>query len=110
MAVAVNLLLQHVVAAAAFWTRDGRASWFLYQKAVFILGGMLLPIQVLPSVLQPIAAWLPFSAMAYAPARLASGHVSLVPLAGQVGWFVVLAVLAGLIFAAGQRRLEVVGG
>jgi ABC-2 type transport system permease protein len=77
---------------------------------VFILGGMLLPLEVLPEVLREVAMALPFMAMAYAPARLASGHVEPWLLLVQAGWLVVLAAGAGAVFAAGQRRLQVVGG
>ncbi len=57
-----------------------------------------------------MAKALPFAAMAYAPARLASGHVEPVLLAVQLGWLVVLLGCAVAVFAAGERRLEVVGG
>jgi ABC-2 type transport system permease protein len=110
LAVAANLGLQHALAGAAFWLRDTRAMWFLYQKLVFILGGMLLPLQVLPDGLQQVALHLPFMAMAYAPARLASGHVEPQLLLEQAGWCVVLVAAAVAVFARGQRRLEVVGG
>ncbi|HET9946135.1 MAG TPA: ABC-2 family transporter protein [Actinomycetes bacterium] len=110
LAVAVNLCLQHALAGAAFWLRDTRATWFLYQKLVFILGGMLLPLEVLPGVLREVAMVLPFMAMAYAPARLASGHVEPWLLLVQAAWLVVLAAGAAAVFAAGQRRLQVVGG
>ena len=110
LAVACNLALQHAVAAASFWIRDARSAWFLYQKLVFILGGMLLPLQVLPDALYAVAVRLPFAAMAYAPARLASGHFEPMLLLGQLGWLVVLVGLAVATFSAGQRRLQVVGG
>lgn len=110
LAVTCNLLAQHGVAAAAFWIRDARSGWFLYQKLVFILGGMLMPLQVLPDGLARVAAALPFSAMAYVPARLASGHVEPELLLVQAGWVVVLGALAAAAFAAGERRLQVVGG
>lgn len=110
LAVACNLVAQHAFAASSFWVRDARSTWFLYHKLVFILGGMLLPLQVLPGWLHAVAAALPFAAMAYAPARLASGHFEPVLLAVQVGWLVVLAWLARAVFAAGERRLQVVGG
>ena len=110
LAVAANLFLQYALAGSAFWLRDTRAMWFLYQKLVFLLGGMLLPLQVLPGVLHDVAMALPFMAMAYAPARLAAGHVEPWLLVVQAGWIVVLAAGAGAVFAAGQRRLQVVGG
>jgi viologen exporter family transport system permease protein len=110
LAVAANLALQYAVASSAFWLRDTRATWFLYQKLVFILGGMLLPLEVLPGALRAVAFGLPFLTMAYVPARFAAGHVEPALLLLQVGWLAVLTVAASAMFAAGQRRLQVVGG
>jgi ABC-2 type transport system permease protein len=110
LAITANLCLQHVLAAAAFWIRDTRATWFLYQKLVFILGGMLLPLEILPGALRDVALHLPFMAMAYAPARLAAGHVEPALFLVQALWLVVLAVAAAGVFSLGQRRLQVVGG
>jgi ABC-2 type transport system permease protein len=110
LAVAANLALQHTVAAVAFWLRDAKVGWFLYQKLVFILGGMLLPLEVLPGALQAVAFALPFMTMAYVPARLAAGHVEPLLLLVQAGWLAALVGTAAAVFAAGQRRLQAVGG
>ncbi len=105
----LNLVAQYTFAGAAFWLRDARSSWFLYQKLVFVLGGMLLPLQVLPGWLELVARLLPFSAMAYAPARLASGHVEPELLVIQAGWLAVAGALAVRVFRAGESRLAGVG-
>lgn len=110
LAVACNLAAQHAVAAMAFWVRDAGSGWFLYQKLVFVTGGMLIPLEVLPGWLQRVAAALPFRAMAYAPARLASGHLEPALLVEQLAWLAALLVAATLAFGAGERRLQVVGG
>ena len=110
LAVVLNLVAQHAFAAGAFWVRDAKGTWFLYQKLVFVLGGMLIPLEVLPAWLEATAKLLPFMAMAYVPARLASGHVEPWLLALQVGWLVVLWVLATRAFAAGERHRMRVGG
>jgi ABC-2 type transport system permease protein len=110
LAVACNLVAMHAFAAAGFWLRDTRSAWFLYQKLVFLLGGMLIPLEVLPGVVHTVALALPFMAMAYAPARLASGHVEPHLLLLQLGWLVVLALVAARVFAAGERRLQAAGG
>ena len=91
--------------------QDAKGAWFLYQKFVFLLGGMLLPLQLFPAWLERIAWVLPFWTMAYAPARLAA---SAPPqpwlLAAQLGWLVALSAAAVAVFSAGERRLEVAGG
>jgi ABC-2 type transport system permease protein len=110
LAVTCNLLAQHAFAAASFWIRDARSTWFLYQKLVFVVGGMLLPLEVLPDALLRVSMFLPFMAMAYAPARLASGHLEVWLLVVQGFWLVALSGLGALVFARGERRLQVVGG
>jgi ABC-2 type transport system permease protein len=110
LATTCNLLAQHAFAGAAFWLRNAGATWFLYQKLVFLLGGMLIPLEALPSSMQGISLALPFQAMAYTPGRLASGHVEPLLLLVQVVWVGVLWLTASAVFRAGERRLEVVGG
>jgi ABC-2 type transport system permease protein len=110
LAVTCNLIAQHAFAGASFWIRDARATWFLYQKFVFIVGGMLMPLQVLPPALLRVSLVLPFMAMTYAPARLASGHLEPGLLLVQAGWVVALSGLAAGVFARGERRLQVAGG
>ena len=110
MAVTCNLVAQHAFAGASFWIRDARSTWFLYQKCVFVVGGMLLPIEVLPPFLERASMLLPFVAMAYVPARLASGHVEVELLLLQLSWLVGLVVVSVGVFARGERRLQVVGG
>ena len=110
LAVACNVVAQHGFGAAAFWLRDAGSAWFLYQKLVFILGGMLIPLEALPGWLQRTALVLPFRAMAYAPARLAAGHLEPLLLLEQVGWLAILTCAAAAAFRAGERRLQVVGG
>ena len=110
LAVACNIVAQHAFAASAFWLRNAGSAWFLYQKLVFILGGMLIPLEALPGWLHGTALLLPFAAMSYAPARLASGHVEPGLLLIQAGWLAVLFLAASAAFTAGERRLQVVGG
>lgn len=110
LAVACNIVAQHAFAAGSFWLRESRAMWFLYQKFVFMLGGMLIPLEVFPAWMRSIAAVTPFPSMAYAPARLASGHFEPGLLLIQLFWLVVLAGLAAFMFGRGERRLQVVGG
>ena len=105
LAVVTNLLAQHAFAAGSFWVLDARGMWFLYTKLVFVLGGMLLPLEVLPDRLADVAYYVPFAAMAYAPARLASGHVEPELLALQSFWLVVMGFAAHRAFVAGERHL-----
>jgi ABC-type uncharacterized transport system permease subunit len=53
---------------------------------------------------------LPFMAMAYAPARLVSGHFEPWLLLVQLAWLAALSLAATAVFRSGERRLQVVGG
>ena len=85
--------------------RNTRAAWFLYQKLVFVLGGMLLPLEVLPGPMEQVARVLPFASMAYVAGRFASGHVELGLIGLQLLWLVVLGGLAWAAFGRGEERV-----
>ena len=110
LAITANLLAQHTVAAIAFWIRDAGSVWFLYMKAVFILGGMIIPLELLPDWLERISLLTPFAAMAYAPARLAAGHWEPALLLCRSSGSAASPAAATAAFRAGERRLQVVGG
>lgn len=110
LAISANLAAQHSFAAIAFWVNDSKAAWFLYQKLVFLVGGMLLPLELFPPLLAHISRFLPFWTMSYVPARLLSGHFEPWLLLLQAAWLIVLMASAAAIFGMGQRKLEVVGG
>ncbi len=110
LAVCCNIVAQHAFASVSFWLRESSATWFLYQKFVFMLGGVLIPLEVLPVWLRHAALATPFPSMGYAPARLASGHFQPELLLMQMGWLLVLCGVAAVLFNRGEHRLEVVGG
>ena len=63
LAIFNNIVGQIGVGAISFWIRDIRGLWFIYQKLVFLLGGMLLPLEILPSGVESVAKALPFIAL-----------------------------------------------
>lgn len=110
LAIGCNIAGQHAFAAMAFWQHEARGAWFLYQKLVFVLGGMLLPLQIFPGWLEAVAWATPFWTMTYAPARLAAGFAEPMLLLGQAAWLIVLTGAAGAAFAAGERHIQIGGG
>jgi ABC-2 type transport system permease protein len=74
---------------------------------------MLLPLELFPEPLGSIARVLPFSALIYAPARLAFGADSgaVWPLLGQLALFLgVGAGVVGLLYHRAFRRIALNGG
>lgn len=104
LALTLNMVAQHLFAASSFWINEAKGAWFLYNKLVFVLGGMLLPLEVLPGWMETAAKALPFMAMAYVPARLAAGFFEPWLLLVQAGWLVLMLAVTGAVFARGERR------
>jgi ABC-2 type transport system permease protein len=102
-----------MIGLAAFLTEEVRAFEWIYQKVLFILGGLLIPIDFYPSWLQSIAKATPFAYTVYGPARLfvepsllRFGEVFL----GQILWLAALGALLALLFRRGLTHLAINGG
>ncbi len=106
LAMVLNVVLHHTFAAFAFWVGESKSAWFLYQKLVFVAGGMLLPLEVLPAPVSTVARFLPVAAVAYVPGRLSAGYLEPWWLAVQAGWLVAAAVATVALFGAGLRRMQ----
>ena len=57
----------------AFWMQDANPAYFVFQKFLFILGGLILPLSIYPLWLQRLADWTPFPAMLFGVGRSAFG-------------------------------------
>lgn len=102
-----------LIGLAAFVAEEVAPFEWIYQKFVFILGGMLVPLDFYPAWLQSVAKSLPFAYMMYGPARLfvkpdwqLFGQI----ITGQAFWLAVLGGLLILVFWRGMRRLAINGG
>jgi len=97
----------------SFWVEDVSGLYLLYSRAVMILGGMLLPIEVYPTWLQRVAAALPFQYLMYYPARLFVGadlRTWLHVLGAQLLIVGMILLLLMLIYHLGLRRVSAQGG
>jgi ABC-2 type transport system permease protein len=102
-----------LIGLAAFVAEEVAPFEWIYQKFVFILGGMLIPLDFYPGWLQAVAKCLPFAYMMYGPARLfvrpeASLFAQIVT--GQIFWLAVIGGLLAVTYMRGVRRLAINGG
>jgi ABC-2 type transport system permease protein len=112
-ALTLTFLMVAAIGLCAFWIEETKGLEFVLQKLQFTLGGMLLPIDLMPDWLQRICAWLPFRAAMYLPARAAvhtGGEKLLRDLGVQGIWLVALGALVAVIFRRGVAKLHVNGG
>jgi ABC-2 type transport system permease protein len=109
----INFFLTALIGLAAFVTEEVAPFEWIYQKFIFILGGMMIPIDFYPSWLQTIARATPFAYIMYGPARLfvtpdLERFITL--LVGQLIWIFCLGLIVTLAYQGGLRRLAINGG
>lgn len=113
VASAVMTLFHVAIGIAAFWLGDVAPAYWIWQKLLFVLGGLLLPLQFYPALFVRVARLTPFAALLAGPASLATGE-PLMP-AGVLAlrlavWALVGWVIARAAFDRAVRRLHVNGG
>ncbi len=105
LAVLLSIAMQHTFAGLAFWLGDISGMWLVYHRTVFILGGLIIPLETLPSWLEPVARAMPFMATVYVPGRLASGHVEPTLIVRQLFWLVIALGAVALVYRRGEERM-----
>lgn len=112
LGILLNFFMDAFIGITAFWTEDNSAFFWIAQKLSFMLG-LFLPLEFLPAVIKDIAVFLPFSYIAYGPARLltsfsAETFLEIVPV--QLFYTMLFAVLSQFVYARGVKKLGVNGG
>lgn len=109
----IDYCITAMIGLAAFVTEDVTAFEWIYQKVLFLLGGLLIPLDFYPQWLQTVASYLPFYYTVYGPARFSVEPTleRLVPLlAGQAVWLTALALLVATFYRRSVHRLSINGG
>jgi ABC-2 type transport system permease protein len=104
----VLVLLAHLqLGYVAAWAGLSVPAYWIWQKFLFLAGGMILPLMLYPSPLRDVAELSPFAAILYAPASLvfdsSPARVAEV-LALQLFWLPVAVGLTVLVDRAATRR------
>jgi ABC-2 type transport system permease protein len=109
----IDFCLSAMIGLAAFVTEEVKAFEWIYQKVLFILGGLLIPLDFYPDWLQKIALLTPFAYTVYGPARLfvepTLGRFATLFL-GQAAWLVGLGLLLSFLYRRGVNWLTINGG
>jgi ABC-2 type transport system permease protein len=87
--------------------------FWVWQKLLFILGGLMMPLSIYPDWIQRVAHMTPFPSMLAGPAgfMLEDRSVNAATLTWQLGvWGLAIVVTAHLVFRRAVRSLQVNGG
>jgi ABC-2 type transport system permease protein len=110
IAAGVGLLLavQISIGLTTAWLGTARPVFFIVQKLMFVLGGLVVPLDAYPRALAAIAWLTPFPAILYAPASATldptGAHMGRM-LALQVVWLVIAWISVAALGKALERRL-----
>jgi ABC-2 type transport system permease protein len=113
LALLLDFFAMSLIGLLAFVAEDTQSFRIIYQKFVFILGGLMIPLDFLPDWLQDIARILPFNLTTYAPAKLfvAFSWAQFWQIIGlQLIWLTLLGTLLYYQYRWATQRLAVNGG
>lgn len=110
---AIDFCFSALIGLSAFVAEEVSAFEWIYQKLLFLLGGLLLPLDFFPDWLRVIAQASPFGFTIYGPARLfvqpeLARFAGLV--LGQAAWIAVLGGTVVLFYQKAITRLTINGG
>jgi ABC-2 type transport system permease protein len=108
LALALVLLCHLQFGYAAVWFGSAGPVFWIWQKLLFVFGGLLMPLFLYPPLLRQVADLSPFAAMLAAPASLMFGgdgaRFAAVAL-GQLAWLAVVGALTLLVGWRATARL-----
>lgn len=95
-----------------FWFEDSDPFFWVYEKFILVIG-VVFPVEVFPSFIQPFIKFSPIYATIYAPSKMIvdfSINSFLEILLFQVGYLILFYVLCKIIYKKGEKKLSVNGG
>lgn len=98
------LLFQIVIGLSTVWVGTPAPVYWIWQKLVFVLGGLFIPVTLYPAWLRDASEATPFAAILFHPASLVLGGDPLVVLGWQALWIAAAAIAVTAIAAAATRR------
>ncbi|HEV2125231.1 MAG TPA: ABC-2 family transporter protein, partial [Chloroflexota bacterium] len=97
----------------AFWLTHVSGIFRLHHAMMFVFGGQVAPLPVLPGALAMVAQVFPYRYMAAFPVEILIGQVNgpslAVGFAWQLGWVIVSVALSVLLWRQGVRQYAAVG-
>jgi len=106
---AIALLFQLQLGYAAAWLGTAAPLFWIWQKLLFVCGGLLLPLTLYPAALRGLAENGPFAAILFAPGSLIlapAGSSAAGIIGRQLAWFAVVALLTVIVDCAATARFS----
>ena len=110
---ALNFFIGATITCLAFWTtRVYSVSQFI-SLVIILLSGQFVPLQLMPRLVQNIAAFLPFQMLRYVPIEIILNRMPLSAILFEYGfnllWLLIFIFLFRLVWARGIKHFSSVG-
>jgi ABC-2 type transport system permease protein len=106
--------LSYATSMLVFWTKVAWSLRMMRSLIQNLFSGVVFPLYLLPTGLQPIFDFLPFSSMADGPISIFQGQVTgwgmLNVFAEQIGWTIAILLLGEVMWRKAKQKLTVQGG
>jgi ABC-2 type transport system permease protein len=113
LALLLDALIAVLIGLSAFWLEEVMPVFWIYQKLLFTVGGLFLPLDLFPPWLKRISDWLPFRFIAYVPARAFVAFewdAVIRAILGQCAYIAGLGILVVIVWHRARRRMVIQGG
>lgn len=111
--VGVMLLFQVAIGLSTFWLQDASPLFWIWQKLMFVFGGLMFPLAIYPGALRAVCMWTPFEPLVHGCGRMALVYdpaLAALTLGKTLAWGAGVALFVAWLFGRAMRRLDVGGG
>lgn len=110
----LRFMFAYVLSLFAMWTQKISALLAVNDTLLFLLAGQVVPVPLLPGLLQSIAIFLPFRYMLGFPIEYLLGTLTpdqlTLGVAAGSGWIIIVFIAHKVVFARGIKKYTAVGG
>lgn len=113
IAAVLTMLWHALIGLSSFWLTDCNPIYLVWQKSMFVLGGLFVPLALYPEWLLGLARWTPFPVLIHGPGSMAFGSdpaLALHTLGLLMLWSAVAVVLLSVVYRRGLKSVELHGG
>ncbi len=112
-AIILNLLFMILIGIFSFYIEETEPIYWIYQKLIFIVGGLFVPLEFFPPIILKIFKFFPFAYMNYFAAKMSvlfNLKEYLVGFSIQLIYIIAIFSLINLIYNKGIKRISIQGG
>ena len=114
VAAAIRFLFSYSFGLLGFWITKVTAVYGMFEAISLFVSGRIAPLSLLPPLIQKISLYLPFRYMIGFPIEIVTGSIQgaavMYGFVGAMGWSLFFLIVLSLLWKAGLKKNQAVGG